>query len=210
MHSSYKHVASFYDTMFPIFSHGAGPKLHQRVASLLRVRPGDTVVDAGCGTGLMLGPIRDRVGETGRVIGIDAAEPMLARARHRVAAAGWTNVELHRADMADFTPDTPVDAVVFALSLSTDEPGLVLANTLGYLRPGGNVVIADSIPASGARYHPLVNRYAALRAPLVGSHPARAWEIARLAGLHLRDLHTELLLAGMYTVISGQTPDQPT
>ena len=208
MHSSYKHVASFYDTMFPIFSHGAGPKLHQRVASLLRVRPGGTVVDAGCGTGLMLGPLRDRVGETGRVIGIDAAEPMLDRARERVAAAGWTNVELHRSDMASFAPGTGVDAVVFALSLSTDEPAIVLANTLGYLRPGANVVIADSIPASGARYHPLVNRYAALRAPLVGSHPDRAREIARLASLHLRHLHTELLLGGMYTIISGLTPTE--
>ncbi len=206
MHSSYKHVASFYDTMFPFFSHGAGPKLHQRVASLLRVEPGATVVDAGCGTGLMLGLLRDRVGETGRVIGVDAAQPMLDRARDRVAEAGWTNVELHCTDMASFQPDRPVDAVVFALSLSTDEPGKVLANTLSYLRPGATVIIADSIPASGRRYHALINRYAALRAPLVGSNPARARAIARLAGEQLRDVRTELLSAGMYTIISGQTP----
>ncbi len=208
MHSSYKHVASFYDTMFPFFSHGAGPKLHKRVASLLRVHPGATVVDAGCGTGLMLGLLRDRVGETGRVIGVDVAQPMLDRARNRVAEAGWTNVELHCADMADFRPDEPADAVVFALSLSTDEPGMVLDHTLSYLRPGASVVIADSIPATGPGYHPLVNRYAALRAPLVGSHPVRAREIARLAGLHLQHVHTEQLLAGMYTVISGQTPTE--
>ncbi len=208
MHSSYKHVASFYDTMFPFFSHGAGPRLHKRVAGLLRVQPGMTVLDAGCGTGLMLELIRDRVGETGRVIGIDAAQPMLDRAQDRVAAAGWANVELHCTDMASFQPDGPVDAVVFALSLSTDEPGKVLANTLSYLRPGASVIIADSIPASGARYHWLVNRYAALRAPLVGSNPARAREIARLAHEHLHHVHTELLSAGMYTIISGQTPSE--
>lgn len=67
-------------------------------------------------------------------------------------------------------------------------------------------------PAVERRFRLGGNRRGRAGEHLGRSHPARAREIARLAGLHLRDLHTELLLAGMFTVISGQTPtpDQPT
>ncbi|GAA0543087.1 class I SAM-dependent methyltransferase [Actinomadura livida] len=206
MHPRYKHAALIYDKALPVFSFGAAPRIHTMVARAVSVRPGATIVDVGCGTGLMLPRLRDRVGPDGTVIGLDMTEPMLDRARQRVTRAGWKNVELHRADMADFEPGAPADAAVFVLSLSAADPARVFHRTLGYLRPGGSVVIADGIPAHGRWYHPAVNLYAGFRAPFVGSDLGRAAEIARLARAHLVDVRTEVIWAGLYTVISGRVP----
>src|SRR5579862_9650348 len=53
----------------------------------LRLRPGDAVLDAGCGAGEVCADLRDVVGPTGRVVGIDASAVMIDTARTRVAAA---------------------------------------------------------------------------------------------------------------------------
>ncbi|MEU1372132.1 methyltransferase domain-containing protein [Streptomyces triculaminicus] len=208
MHPRYRHAASIYDKAFPVFSFGAGPRIHQMVAQAVPVQPGATVVDIGCGTGLMLAMLRERVGPQGKVIGIDMTEPMLDRARRRVAGEGWKNVELYRADMTGFDPGIAVDAVVFALSLSAARPAEVFHRTLRYLRPGGSMVIADGIPAHGRWYHPAVNLYARFRAPLVGSDLGRAAEIARLAHEHLVDVRTNVIWAGLYTIVSGRAPSE--
>jgi ubiquinone/menaquinone biosynthesis C-methylase UbiE len=207
MHPRYRHVARIYDTAFPFFSLGAGPRIHQKVAQTVPSASGSTVLDAGCGTGLMLEMLRDRVGPAGKVIGIDVTEPMLERARLRVAQAGWSNVELHCADMADFVADTEFDAAVFTLSLSTvPDPASVFKHTLGHLRAGATVVVADGIPASGRWYHPLINRYARFRAPFVGSDLERAAGIAKMMRDNLVDVRFEVMWKGLYTIVSGRTP----
>jgi len=207
LHPRYRHVARIYDTAFPFFSLGAGPRIHQKVAQTVPHVSGSTVLDAGCGTGLLLEMLRDRVGAAGQVIGVDVTEPMLDRARLRVAEAGWNNVELHCADMAEFDPGTEFDAAVFTLSLSTvPDPAKVLHQTIRHLKAGATVVVADGIPASGRWYHPLVNRYARLRAPFVGSDLERAAGIAKLMRDDLVDVRVELLWKGLYTIVSGRTP----
>ena len=208
MHPRYRHVARIYDTAFPFFSLGAGPRIHQRVARAVPYVPGSTVLDAGCGTGLLLPMLRGRVGAAGKVIGVDVTEPMLDRARLRVAKAAWENVELHCADMTEFDPGTEFDAAVFTLSLSTvPDPAKVFHHTIRHLKPGATVVIADGIPASGRWYHPLVNRYARFRAPFVGSDLDRAAEIAELMRDNLVDVRLQLLWKGLYTIVSGRTPE---
>jgi ubiquinone/menaquinone biosynthesis C-methylase UbiE len=207
LHPAYRHVARIYDKAFPFFSLGAGPRIHRKVARIVPRVAGSTVLDAGCGTGLMLEMLRDRVGAAGKVIGVDVTEPMLDRARLRVTEAGWNNVELHCADMGAFDPGTEVDAAVFTLSLSTvPDPATVFHRTIRQLRPGATVVVADGIPASGRWYHPLVNRYARLRAPFVGSDLDRAAAIAALMRENLVDVRFELLWKGLYTIASGRTP----
>lgn len=76
-----------------------------RVAGVaaLRLKPGDTVLDLGCGTGLNLPLIIDRVGPTGLVVGVDRSTEMLRMARRRVARHAWRNVRLLQADVADLS-----------------------------------------------------------------------------------------------------------
>ncbi|WP_233745491.1 class I SAM-dependent methyltransferase [Halobacterium bonnevillei] len=59
-----------------------------------RCPPATPAVDLGCGTGANLRHLRDRVGPTGTVVGVDLTPGMLARAESRVERAGWQNVHL--------------------------------------------------------------------------------------------------------------------
>jgi demethylmenaquinone methyltransferase/2-methoxy-6-polyprenyl-1,4-benzoquinol methylase len=110
----------------------------------LRLRPGDTVVELGCGTGHNLPLLREAVGAEGRVVGVDLTDAMLARARARVERAGWRNVELVLADAAALAWPARVDGVIstYALPLvpALDE---VVRRAAAALGPGKRMVVVD-------------------------------------------------------------------
>jgi acyl dehydratase len=108
--------------------------------SRLRLRPGDAVLDVGCGTGMSFEPIQAAIGPTGRLIGIEPSPEMLGNARARVEAAGWDNVTLLEARAEDAVVPGPVDAVLFAFTHDVVRSPKALANLLGQARPGGRVV----------------------------------------------------------------------
>ena len=61
-------------------------------------RAGEAALEIGCGTGAFTVPLAAAVGETGAVVGVDIAAPMLAAAKRRLAEAGLENVSLIEAD----------------------------------------------------------------------------------------------------------------
>lgn len=116
---------------------------------LLGLRPGDRVLDIGCGTGLNFPGLQAAVGPSGAVVGIDLSEQMLARARARVRRNGWANVDLVRADAGRCTVTELVagghfDAALstFALSIIGDGAGAWRA-AMQAVRPGGRVAVVD-------------------------------------------------------------------
>src|SRR5262244_1157637 len=68
-----------------------------RALALLAAAPGERVLDLGCGCGASSLALASRVGPSGRVLGLDVSEPMLARARER--AAGLAQVSFRHADV---------------------------------------------------------------------------------------------------------------
>jgi demethylmenaquinone methyltransferase/2-methoxy-6-polyprenyl-1,4-benzoquinol methylase len=116
---------------------------HEGVGAL-RLRPGDTAVELGCGTGHNLPLIREAVGTEGRIIGVDLTDAMLAKARQRVARAGWHNVELVRSDAAAFVWPPRVDGVIstYALTL-VPEFDDVIRRAAEALGPGKRMVVVD-------------------------------------------------------------------
>tara|TARA_B100000378_G_C18037644_1_gene409531 strand:+ start:448 stop:1272 length:825 start_codon:yes stop_codon:yes gene_type:complete len=96
----YDRVAPVYDVLSCPYRLIDGRRLVRRGIRDLELRPGDTVVDLGTGTGWALPRLADAVGPSGRVIGVDISLGMLERARRRVK--GRDNINLVHADIADY------------------------------------------------------------------------------------------------------------
>src|SRR3990172_11438457 len=96
----YRRMASKYDrrgARWPF----AG--LRRRAVDLLHLKPGDSVLDVGCGTGLAFPLLEEAIGSQGRIIAIDQSPDMLARARERVRTSGWENVTLIQSPVEEAT-----------------------------------------------------------------------------------------------------------
>jgi ubiquinone/menaquinone biosynthesis C-methylase UbiE len=122
----------------------------RRAVEALRLRPGDTVVEVGCGTGLNFPLVEETIGPAGRIIGVDVTDAMLARARRRVQVRGWRNVTVIEADAARFRFPAGVDAILstYALSL-VPECAEVVARGCAALAPGGRWVVLDTSLRAG-------------------------------------------------------------
>lgn len=110
----------------------------------LHVKHGDLVVDVGCGTGLNFPWLQEAVGPQGKIIGVDLTDAMLEQARHRIARAGWTNVELVQADAASYAFPTQVNGVLSTFALTfIPEVQRVIQNGCRALVPGARWVVLD-------------------------------------------------------------------
>lgn len=112
-----------------------------------RLRPGEVVLDVGCGAGIDSLLAARVVGPGGRVIGLDMTTAMVDRAREHAATAGFGWVEV-REGLMEAIPlgDAVVDVVVTngALNLCSRK-SRALAEMLRVLRPGGRLSLADLV-----------------------------------------------------------------
>jgi SAM-dependent methyltransferase len=105
----------------------------------LAVAPGASVLDVGCGPGTTTVALAERVGATGRVVGVDVSAPLLAMARHR--AAGLANVSFVEADAQTVTPPgSPFDAVFSRFGVMFfEDPEAAFANLHQATSPEGRL-----------------------------------------------------------------------
>lgn len=116
MSNELQQALKHYEALAPTYDRATRLINRTRLAAIARLapKPGEVVVDAGCGTGYCLGPLRDAVGETGLVIGFEPSSSMLALARQKVSAAGWTNVLLFECEGRAARLPQPADAWLFS------------------------------------------------------------------------------------------------
>lgn len=138
----------------------------RRAAAERVARPGDTVVEMGCGTGANLPYLCERVGSDGRVVGVDVTRPLLERARTRVAA--HDNAEVVEGD-ATRPPVADADAVIATFVCGMFEsPAAVVDDWCDLVGPGGRIALMDATASQkpwGRPLNPPFRAFTAASAP---------------------------------------------
>ena len=156
----------------------------------LGLGPGQRVADLGCGSGVLLPAMAERVGPAGRVIGVDRDARLLAAASELVAPYPW--VELVAADALAYVPEEPFDAVhCRSVVMHQPAPQEFVGHMVALTRPGGHVAAQD-VDADGPT-----------GAPTVLCHPAFA-ALERLGTAYL----TASLRRGSDSQAGRKLPDR--
>jgi ubiquinone/menaquinone biosynthesis C-methylase UbiE len=183
-------VAKRYDRLsglIPLFDYlfFQPPGFRAKAVERLELRPGQHVLEIGCGTGRNLPFLSRAVAPHGRVYGVDLSAGMLARAREHCQRNHWRNVELIEGDAAQYRAPVPLDGVMFGLSYNTMPHHLtVLREAWDQLRPGGRLVIMDAkLPPGLAGRLVLPFGLWLMKHTMLGNPLIKPWEdLARLAG----------------------------
>ncbi|HEY4057476.1 MAG TPA: methyltransferase domain-containing protein [Kofleriaceae bacterium] len=184
----YERLAPYYDLMSRglLVPFGGDTYFRKTVVNAWSIRPGDRVLELGCGTGLMTRILLDR----GAVVtSVDRSRPMLARANRRAPEA--TFIE-H--DVTTFAPTDRYERVVLSYvlhELTEQQRAAVLAIARAALAPFGTVCVVDFDAGASRVVRPFIDAY--LRAAEPPS--AREWAdrgfIREVAAAGFATMHTK-------------------
>jgi phosphatidylethanolamine/phosphatidyl-N-methylethanolamine N-methyltransferase len=152
----YEKLASVYDLVF-------GPTLHPgRIEAIrkMKIRPGDSVLEVGVGTGINLSMYPSACAITG----VDLSAPMLDKARERILNKGLRNCRVMEMDAAQMNfPDESFDIVYAPYLISVvPDPVKVAQEMRRVCRRGGRIVILNHFKSE----NPIVSRVETAISPL--------------------------------------------
>jgi ubiquinone/menaquinone biosynthesis C-methylase UbiE len=138
--------ARYYDPCVSLLMLGARRRFRRATVDLARIRPGEAVLEVGCGTGDVAILAKRWTGPAGTVQAIDPASEMLAVARSKAARAGVAvDFQVGLIEALAF-PDDSFDVVLSSLMMHHLPDELKrrgLAEIARVLKPGGRLLIVD-------------------------------------------------------------------
>jgi ubiquinone/menaquinone biosynthesis C-methylase UbiE len=144
-------VAFVHETLYALFRDPYEP------LNTAGLRPGQRVLEIGCGPGFFTVPAAELVGQDGRVTSLDVSPTAVAHVQQKVEEAGATNVEVLLADAADTgLPEESIDLVfVFGLGHVVGDLGHIWAELHRVLKPGGTLSIEGRLEPPSELFRPL-------------------------------------------------------
>lgn len=140
------HAAAFYDLTVWLAMMGRERAFREKTLQFARLKPGEFVLDVGCGTGTLAIAAKRRVGLSGTVYGIDASPQMIARAEKKARKAGAEIAFNNAVAQALPFPDAQFDAVLTTMMLHhvpRKARQQCAAEMRRVLKPGGRVLAVD-------------------------------------------------------------------
>jgi ubiquinone/menaquinone biosynthesis C-methylase UbiE len=121
------------------------PSKLERIVGLLGLEPGDTVLDVGCGTGVMVPYLLERVGENGRIVAVDISPKMVEAAGKKFPPGKYGNVKLVAADIDEMRFENDFDAVLcYSCFPHFRDQRATIRHLAEGLKTGGTLVVAHS------------------------------------------------------------------
>lgn len=138
--TSYNNVSDQYDRFVELFS----ARLPALLIAMAKIKPSQQVLDVGTGTGIVALEVARHLAGTGRVLGIDLSEGMLATAETKAKQLKLHNIEFQSMDAEALEyNDNSFDVVVSLYALRHfPHPEIALKEMYRVLRPGGKIAIA--------------------------------------------------------------------
>jgi arsenite methyltransferase len=169
--------------------------------AVAELREGETVLDLGSGAGADVLVSAQRVGPTGKAIGLDMTDEMLDLARANAAAAGVDNVEFVKGYIEEIPlADGSVDVVISncVINLAADK-ARVLAEAARVLRPGGRLAVSDVIADAdmdAATRGDMAAYTGCIAGALTEAEYRAALDAAGMADVEIREMHRVHTSAG--------------
>lgn len=146
----YDRRAKYYDLVVHILSLNMDLCYRKTAIQRLCLHSGDRVLDLGCGTGLDLPLLSQKVGPKGCVVGLDLSRGMLARAQQQIGHSKYRNISLLLGDAGEIPFDKgSFDSIFCNYLLSTVPSMKVIGEAFRVARPGAVMVFADDRLPSG-------------------------------------------------------------
>lgn len=169
--------APYYDSINRYMSFGTGSRYRRTALLRAGLTEGMSLLDVGCGTGVIAGHARKIVGETGQVIGVDPSEGMLATARSR---GRISTSHVGKAEALPVEDDT-CDMLTMGYALRhVNDLHTAFREYRRVLRPGGTVLILEITPPRSRIAFRMLKTYLSNVVPAITRLTTRSFEAREL------------------------------